>query len=195
MPVSISVPASNSILTDNSGAEGRTITVRFDNKIRFYTWTKTKTVDGQSNINAGSTEVHYGPLTFAIRPASTTNATVVNKAFPQIQARKVKAATNAAWNYGLLLDSLSVKWTNATMSSIPFCTGNDGLASDGSCQSPITIVGKGRRVPGWKTTGGARGVAAPPDSPLDSTEPLEDIVLVPYGSTNIRISVFPQLRS
>ena len=38
-----------------------------------------------------------------------------------------------------------------------------------------------------------KSVGAVPKSPLNSSEPLELIELVPYGSTNVRISVFPTL--
>ena len=52
-----------------------------------------------------------------------------------------------------------------------------------------TVIG----LQAWTTAGGARGIQPLPRSPLSSAEPLEDLVLVPYGATNIRISVFPQL--
>ena len=48
-------------------------------------------------------------------------------------------------------------------------------------------------MPSWTAAGGARGVCPLPHSPLSSTAPIETLELVPYGSTNIRISVFPQL--
>jgi hypothetical protein len=35
--------------------------------------------------------------------------------------------------------------------------------------------------------------AAAPQSPLKSDQPLEELVLIPYGCTNIRITEFPQL--
>jgi hypothetical protein len=35
----------------------------------------------------------------------------------------------------------------------------------------------------------------PPLSPLESDAPLETIELVPFGATNVRISVFPELKS
>ena len=34
----------------------------------------------------------------------------------------------------------------------------------------------------------------PPHSPIEAGSPLEDVVLVPFGATNVRISVFPELK-
>ena len=73
---------------------------------------------------------------------------------------------------------------HAPIPNIPF---------DADAAPPVIIRAKARRVPAWQTAGGARGIAALPKSPLSSTEPLEDIVLVPYGATNIRVAVMPQL--
>jgi hypothetical protein len=50
---------------------------------------------------------------------------------------------------------------------------------------------KGRRLPAW---GLERGAAAPPpQSPVASTGPLEDLTLIPYGCTDLRITEFPVL--
>jgi hypothetical protein len=51
---------------------------------------------------------------------------------------------------------------------------------------------KGRRIPSW---GLERGAAAPPPtSPVTSTGPLEDLMLIPYGCTDLRITEFPMSR-
>ena len=62
-----------------------------------------------------------------------------------------------------------------------------------TARPPTRMLAKARRVPEWKAVGGARGVGPVPRSPLRSTQPEEEIELVPFGSTNVRISVFPTL--
>jgi uncharacterized protein len=59
--------------------------------------------------------------------------------------------------------------------------------------APIAAMVKGRRVPGWKLERGA--AAPPPPSPVTSQEPLEELTLFPYGSTDLRVSEFPTLAS
>ena len=57
----------------------------------------------------------------------------------------------------------------------------------------VAIAAKAKVAKTWTSAGGARGVASPPKSPLALDGPLVDVVLVPFGSTNVRIAVFPQL--
>jgi hypothetical protein len=50
----------------------------------------------------------------------------------------------------------------------------------------------GRRLPGWQDSGGD---AVPmPTSPVDSDQPVEQLTLIPYGCTNLRITEFPTLK-
>jgi uncharacterized protein len=47
-------------------------------------------------------------------------------------------------------------------------------------------------VPQWKLERNA--AAPPPPSPVETSEPLEDLTLVPYGCTSLRITEFPTVK-
>ena len=48
---------------------------------------------------------------------------------------------------------------------------------------------KARRIPAWVIENGSP--ADVPSSPIISSEPLEELTLIPYGCTNLRITEFP----
>jgi hypothetical protein len=51
---------------------------------------------------------------------------------------------------------------------------------------------KGKKLDNWTFTQGAAD--PPPQSPVTSSEPFEDLMLVPYGCTRLRVTEFPLLK-
>jgi DUF1680 family protein len=146
--------------------------------------------------NHNSVSVNYGPLTFSLKIDEQyvkleSDKTAVHDAKWQKDADPEKWPSfeiypDSPWNYGLVFDdadlenSFEIQRKPWPESDFPF------NLSD----APIVIKTKGKIIPEWAID--EYGMAGElKNSPVLSSEPIEEIELIPMGAARLRISAFP----
>ncbi len=134
---------------------------------------------------AGAVAVERGPLVYSLfleEEWTRVNADEPHRELPHgdFEVRPV-----TPWNYGLLVDpdapEEALSFEERPVGARPFSPEGAGMR----------VRARGRRLPGWKIEHGWAGEIAP--GPNRSEEPLEELTLIPYGCTNIRVTEFPRL--
>lgn len=131
-----------------------------------------------------SAAVERGPLVFALKMEEKWEK-VENKGNPRHGAWFWEVKSESPWNYCLMredvkaaaFDVVTLDWDG----SYPWNLEN----------VPVEIHARGRRMPQWQPYGGNTGPIPYSDQYQAELGPVEDIVLVPYGCTSLRITEFP----
>jgi hypothetical protein len=133
----------------------------------------------------GSIAVERGPLVYSLQIGEEWKQVNSEKPYRQLPHGDFEVRPVTPWNYGLLLDETNpeagLRFEEKPIGEKPFSPEGAG----------VKAKAQGRRLPKWKLV---RGWAAEnPAGEQESSEPLEELTLIPYGCTNIRITEFPKL--
>ncbi|MGH9628363.1 MAG: beta-L-arabinofuranosidase domain-containing protein, partial [Bryobacteraceae bacterium] len=123
-----------------------------------------------------SAAIERGPLVFSLRIGEDWN-----KIRDKAPAADWEVRATTPWNYALLLEPSNIQVDEKAIGEYPFSASG----------APVELHVKGRRLPQWGMQDGS--AAPPPQSPVSSSETLETLTLIPYGSAKLRITSFPVL--
>jgi hypothetical protein len=146
--------------------------------------------------NKNSVSVNYGPLTYSLKIEEKyikedSKKTAIGDSRWQAGANPQKWPSYeihpaSTWNYGLLIDEKhpesSIKIVRRT-----WPRDNNPFTNTGA---PIQLIAKGKKIPDW--TIDQYGLCSVlPQSPVENSEPVTQLTLMPMGGARLRISSFP----
>ena len=167
------VLAGTFLIVSNSWNNGDLVTLNFPMSV--------KTEPGPSR----SVSVNRGPLVYSLRIGENWTVRTADPLASGFDEFEVRPTT--PWNYALQLDpanpGASLTFSNQATPANPF----------DPAQNPLTLTASARKIPDWTIGWRATQAFEPPASPVASSNPLESVSLVPFGSQHLRLSWFPYL--
>ena len=137
--------------------------------------------------------VERGPLVYSLKIGEEWTRVNADKPHRELPHGDFEVKPTTPWNYGLVVEGSNV--AGLTFEERPI--GDKPFSPEGA---GVVAKAKARKIPTWKLQRGWAGEISPSDqawadtSRTTSTEPVEDVTLIPYGCSNIRITEFPKVK-
>jgi hypothetical protein len=133
----------------------------------------------------GAVALRRGPLVYSLKMGEEWRQVHADLPGHELPHGDWEVYPTTPWNYALRINqetlAQDVSFEERPIGELPF-------SPEGA---PMIAHVQGRRLPSW---GLVHGVADDvPAGPVASSEPLEELTLIPYGCTNLRITEFPIL--
>jgi hypothetical protein len=127
----------------------------------------------------GAVSIIRGPLLYALPIGEEWRRVNEDKPHREIPHADWEVLPKTPWNYAIDSDVDAIRFTEHDLQSPVFSPD----------APPVTASANGMRVPGWGLENGSAGPT--PRGPVSTSTPVEDLQLIPYGCTNLRITEFP----
>ncbi len=143
----------------------------------------------------GAVTLERGPLVYALKIGEGWTRVNADKPHRDLPHGDFEVRPTTPWNYALVADPATPD-AAAVFEERP--VGDRAFSPEGA---GIVAHAKGRKMPTWKIVHGWAAEISSPDqqwadaSRVVTAEPVEDLTLIPYGCTNIRITEFPKATS
>jgi DUF1680 family protein len=133
----------------------------------------------------GAVAIERGPLVYALPLGEDWRRVNADRPGRELPHADWEVYPTTPWNYALALSAAALSgdlgFREHPLGALPFSPAG----------APVSLRLSARRLPGWRLVNGSAAPAPP--SPVSSGEPLEEITLIPYGCTNLRMTEFPVL--
>jgi len=130
--------------------------------------------------------IERGPLVYSLKIGESWTRVNVERPHRDLPHGDFEVRPSTPWNYGLVLDSTrpeaGLHFEERPVGEKPFSPEGAGV---------VARV-KGQRLPNWRMAHGWAGEIPP--GIQESNEALEDLTLIPYGCTKIRVTEFPRVK-